>query len=41
MADDLLAEPLQIENGELRVREASGLGIEIDESKLSRYRQDR
>ena len=41
MADDLLAEPLQIENGELRVREAPGLGIEIDESKLTRYRQDR
>lgn len=40
MSDDLLAEPLQINNGELRVREAPGLGIEIDETKLARYRQD-
>jgi L-alanine-DL-glutamate epimerase-like enolase superfamily enzyme len=41
MSDDLLTEPLQIENGELRVREAPGLGAEIDEAKLARYRQDR
>jgi L-alanine-DL-glutamate epimerase-like enolase superfamily enzyme len=40
MSDDLLAEPLQIDNGELRVREAPGLGIELDETKLARYRQD-
>ena len=41
MSDDLLTEPLQIEHGVLRVREAPGLGIEIDEEKLARYRQDR
>jgi len=40
MSDDLLTEPLQIRNGRLRVREAPGLGIEIDEDKLTRYRQD-
>lgn len=40
MSDDLLAEPLQIRNGSLRVREAPGLGIEIDEDKLAHYRTD-
>jgi L-alanine-DL-glutamate epimerase-like enolase superfamily enzyme len=41
MTDDLLAEPLTIENGHLRVREGAGLGIDIDTGKLARYRQDR
>ncbi|QDY75610.1 mandelate racemase/muconate lactonizing enzyme family protein [Streptomyces qinzhouensis] len=41
MADDLLAEPLTIESGTLRVREGAGLGIDIDPGKLARYRQDR
>lgn len=41
MTDDLLTEPLQIRNGSLRVREAPGLGIEIDEDKLTHYRQDK
>ncbi|WP_406724962.1 enolase C-terminal domain-like protein [Streptomyces sp. GD-15H] len=40
MSDDLLTEPLSIENGTLRVREGAGLGIEIDADKLNRYRQD-
>jgi L-alanine-DL-glutamate epimerase-like enolase superfamily enzyme len=40
MADDLLAEPLEIRDGQLRVREAPGVGAEIDEGKLARYRQD-
>ena len=40
MTDDLLAEPLVIEGGELRVREGPGLGIEIDVDKLEHYRQD-
>jgi L-alanine-DL-glutamate epimerase-like enolase superfamily enzyme len=40
MSDDLLAEPLEIRNGSLRVREAPGLGIEIDEDKLAHYRTD-
>ena len=41
MTDDLLAEPLQIEGGTLRVRAGLGLGVEIDEDKLTHYRQDR
>ncbi|MDI3390612.1 enolase C-terminal domain-like protein [Streptomyces sp. B-S-A8] len=41
MTDDLLAEPLTITDGTLRVREGAGLGIEIDPDKLARYRQDR
>jgi L-Ala-D/L-Glu epimerase len=40
MSDDLLAEPLQIRHGTLRVREAPGLGAEIDEDKLAHYRTD-
>lgn len=40
MTDDLLAEPLQIRGGTLRVREAPGLGIEIDPDKLAHYRTD-
>jgi L-alanine-DL-glutamate epimerase-like enolase superfamily enzyme len=41
MSDDLLTEPLRIENGTLTVRQGPGLGIEIDPDKLARYRQDR
>ncbi|MFD7599716.1 mandelate racemase/muconate lactonizing enzyme family protein [Streptomyces mirabilis] len=41
MTDDLLTEPLTIENGTLRIREGAGLGIDIDPGKLARYRQDR
>ncbi|PWI06221.1 enolase [Streptomyces sp. NWU339] len=41
MTDDLLIEPLTIENGHLRIREGAGLGIDIDPDKLARYRQDR
>jgi L-alanine-DL-glutamate epimerase-like enolase superfamily enzyme len=40
MSDDLLAEPLQIQHGTLRVREAPGLGAVIDEDKLAHYRTD-
>jgi L-alanine-DL-glutamate epimerase-like enolase superfamily enzyme len=41
MTDDLLAEPLSIEDGSLRIREGAGLGIDIDPEKLTRYRQDK
>jgi L-alanine-DL-glutamate epimerase-like enolase superfamily enzyme len=41
MTDDLLTEPLVIEDGALRIREGAGLGIDIDPEKLARYRQDR
>ena len=40
MSDDLLTNPLLIENGELRVVQAPGLGAEIDDDKLARYRTD-
>ncbi|GAB3272433.1 muconate cycloisomerase [Sinomonas notoginsengisoli] len=40
MADDLLAEPLVIRDGVIRVRETAGVGAVIDEDKLARYRQD-
>lgn len=40
MSDDLLTEPLEINNGTLAVREGAGLGIDIDPEKLARYRQD-
>lgn len=40
LSDDLLVEPLRIEDGTLRVRDGAGLGIEIDENKLNHYRQD-
>jgi L-alanine-DL-glutamate epimerase-like enolase superfamily enzyme len=39
-SDDLLAEPLEIADGELRVRQGPGLGIDIDEDKLAHYRTD-
>jgi len=40
MTDDLLADPLVIENGELTVRQGHGLGLVVDEDKLARYRTD-
>lgn len=40
MTDDLLAEPLEIRNGELLVRPGPGLGAVIDPDKLAHYRQD-
>ena len=36
-----LAEPLRISDGELRTRQEPGLGLVIDQDKLTRYRQDR
>jgi L-alanine-DL-glutamate epimerase-like enolase superfamily enzyme len=40
MSDDLLTEPLRIVGGELVVRPGAGLGVEVDEEKLRRYRVD-
>ncbi|MBI4943475.1 MAG: enolase [Actinobacteria bacterium] len=40
MSDDLLTEPLRIADGEMRVLPGAGLGIDIDEDKLARYRVD-
>ena len=41
MSDDLLTEPLEIRDGELTIRPGTGLGVEIDEEKLTHYRSDR
>jgi L-alanine-DL-glutamate epimerase-like enolase superfamily enzyme len=40
MSDDLLAEPLEIVDGRLSVRQAPGIGIDIDPEKLAKYRLD-
>jgi L-alanine-DL-glutamate epimerase-like enolase superfamily enzyme len=41
MGDDLLAEPLSIRDGMLRVPGGAGLGVDIDPDKLQSYRTDR
>jgi len=40
MSDDLLTEPLTIVDGAMHVLPGTGLGIEIDPDKLSKYRTD-
>jgi hypothetical protein len=37
LADEILSEPLAIENGHLIVPNGPGLGIEIDESVIQKY----
>jgi L-alanine-DL-glutamate epimerase-like enolase superfamily enzyme len=39
-ADDLLAEPIRIAQGYARVPGAPGLGVEVDEDALARYRME-
>ncbi|MGO1182289.1 MAG: mandelate racemase/muconate lactonizing enzyme family protein [Micrococcaceae bacterium] len=41
MADDLLADPIEIRDGRIAVRDIPGVGAVIDEEKLERYRSDR
>lgn len=36
-ADDLLAEPMQFEDGGIRVPTAPGMGIAVDEAKIEKY----
>jgi muconate cycloisomerase len=36
--DDLLAEPLEVRDGAVRAPDKPGLGVELDEAKLARYR---
>jgi L-alanine-DL-glutamate epimerase-like enolase superfamily enzyme len=38
LEDDILKEPLTIKNGFIEISEKAGLGVEIDEEKLKRYR---
>jgi L-alanine-DL-glutamate epimerase-like enolase superfamily enzyme len=40
LSDDILTVPLKITEGELRAGDKPGLGIEIDESKLKKFRID-
>ena len=37
LSDDILTEPLRFENGAIRVPNAPGLGVEVDESKVEKY----
>jgi len=36
--DDLLAEPIGVRGGEVRTPDKPGLGVELDEEKVARYR---
>jgi L-alanine-DL-glutamate epimerase-like enolase superfamily enzyme len=38
LRDDILTEPLRFENGKLRVPMRPGLGVQVDEARLERYR---
>ncbi|MGD9139815.1 MAG: hypothetical protein PVH42_23850 [Desulfobacterales bacterium] len=40
LADDVLKQPIGIQNGELLVPDLPGLGIELDRSKLKKYSAD-
>jgi L-Ala-D/L-Glu epimerase len=40
LADDLLADPIEVRDGRLKAPDAPGLGIEIDGDKLAHYRVD-
>lgn len=41
MSDDLIATPLQIRDGAIAAPTVPGVGVEIDEAKLERYRLDK
>ena len=41
MADDLIAEPVRITDGRIRVRDVPGVGAAVDPDKLEHYRTDR
>jgi L-Ala-D/L-Glu epimerase len=41
MSDDLLADPIAISDGRISVRDVPGVGAEIDDEKLGRYRTGR
>jgi L-alanine-DL-glutamate epimerase-like enolase superfamily enzyme len=40
LAEDITLEPLPIERGHIRVPTKPGLGVEVDEEKLRKYRRD-
>lgn len=40
LADDIVTEPMRLESGVVKVPSGPGLGIELDEEKIRRYRVD-
>jgi len=38
LIDDIITQPFQFEDGKLRVPEGPGLGVEVDEHKLEKYK---
>ena len=40
LADDVTARPIRIERGHVTISDAAGLGIEVDEERVRRYRRD-
>ena len=36
--EDLLVEPLEVRDGAVRAPDRPGLGVELDEARLARYR---
>ena len=38
LTDDILVDPLKFENGKIRVPSNPGLGVDVDEAKIERYR---
>jgi muconate cycloisomerase len=40
LADDVVTEPMKLENGTIRVPQGPGFGVELDEGKIRKYRAD-
>ena len=40
LADDVTARPIRIERGHVTISDAPGLGIEVEEERVRRYRRD-
>ena len=40
LVDDILSEPWQFHGGRLRVPMGPGLGVEVDEAKVEKYRKE-
>ena len=40
LVGDVTARPIRIERGHVEISNAAGLGIEVDEDRLRRYRRD-
>ena len=40
LADDVTARPIRIERGHVEVSDRPGLGIDVDEDRVRRYRRD-